>query len=178
MNEAKQSLKKRALHGLKEYLLISAYLFVVLALLVLYKSVILAENHIDFTLGGFALINALALGKVILIGQDLKVGERFHEAPLIYPTVFKSFVFSILLACFKIAEEAGIGMYHGKSFAECISTIGGGTWQGILSLSVLMFFMLIPFFAFTELKGVIGEGRLRAAFFHSRHQLDRPGADS
>src|ERR1022692_1197920 len=169
VNEAKRTLKQRAVHGVKEYLAISAYLFVVFALFVLYKSVILAENNIDFTLDGLALINALALAKVILLAQDLKLGERFHEAPLIYPTVLKSFLFSILLACFKIAEEAAMGWFHGKPFPESISAIGGGTWQGILSLSVLMFFVLVPFFAFTELKSVIGEERLHAVFFRSRH---------
>jgi hypothetical protein len=178
VSDAKRTLKQRAVHGVMEYLAISAYLFLVFGLFVLYKSVILAENRIDFALGGLALINALALAKVILLAQYLKLGERFHEAPLIYPTIFKSFLFSILLACFKIAEEAGIGMFHGKSFADSISTIGGGTWQGILSLSVLMFFVLVPFFAFTELKGVIGEERLHAAFFRSRHQFDRLPAES
>jgi hypothetical protein len=49
----------------------SFYLFVVFSLFVVYKSVILAEQHISFVLHGFALINALALAKVMLVAQEL-----------------------------------------------------------------------------------------------------------
>ena len=104
----------------REYLIISLYLFVVFGLFALHKSVILAEHHIDFALHGFALINALALGKVILIAQDLHLADHFRDAPLIYPTLLKSFVFTIVLACFKIVEDSALGMFHGKSFQESI----------------------------------------------------------
>ena len=56
MNEAKQSVKQRAVHEMKEYLVLSFYLFAVFSLLVVYKSVILAENHIEFALHGVALL--------------------------------------------------------------------------------------------------------------------------
>jgi hypothetical protein len=168
VSEAKRTIKQRVIHGVKEYLSISAYLFVVFSLFTIYKSVILAERHIDFVLHGFALINALALGKVILLAQDLKLADRFREEPLIYPTVLKSFVFTIVLACFKIAEEATIGWFHGKSFSESISVIGGGTLESILLFSVLIFFVLVPLLAFTELRDALPEATLRAVFFRSR----------
>lgn len=172
MSEAKQTLKRKALHGLREYLVISLYLFVVFSLFVAYKSVILAEHHIEFALHGFALLNALALGKVILFAQELHFAEQFRDAPLIYPTLLKSFAFTIVLACFKIAEDTAIGRFHGLSFQQSISDIGGGSWKGILTVTVLLFVVLIPFFAFTELRRVLGEDRLVGAFFHSRHLLN------
>lgn len=178
MNEAKQTLKRRALHGLREYLVISVYLFVVFSLFVVYKSVILAEHHIQFALHGFALINALALGKVMLFAQELQLADRFRDAPLIYPTLLKAFAFTIVLACFKIAEDTAIGRFHGESFQQSISDIGGGSWKGILTLTVLLFVVLIPFFAFTELRRVLGEDRLVEAFFRSRHLLNLPPTES
>jgi hypothetical protein len=134
--------------------------------------VILAEHHIDFALHGFALINALALGKVILIAQDLHLADHFRDAPLIYPTLLKSFVFTIVLACFKIVEDSALGMFHGKSFQESIVDLGGGTVQGILTLSALLFVVLIPFFGFTELRRLVGGDRLAGVFFRSRHLLN------
>lgn len=162
------TLKQRAYRELKEFLLIALYLWVIFSLFTLYKSVILAEYHIDFAYHGFALFNALALGKVILIARDLHLGDRAKNAPLIYPTLLKSALFCLVLACFKIAEDAAIGMYRGKSFHESLADLGGGTLRGILTLTVLMFFMLIPFFAVGELKGVMGEGTLKRLFFRSR----------
>jgi hypothetical protein len=73
MSEAKRTLKQKAVHEVREYLVISLYLFVVFSLLVFHKSVILGERHIDFALHGFALINALALAKVMLVAQELRM---------------------------------------------------------------------------------------------------------
>ncbi len=178
MSGPKRSLKQRAVHGMREYLVISLYLFIVFSLFTIYKSVILAEHHIDFTLHGFALINALALAKVMLIAQELHLADQFRDAPLIYPTVLKSFVFTILLAGFKIAEQAAVGMYHGKPFDKSLSDLGGGSWQGILSLTGLLFVVLIPFFGFTELRRVLGRDRLVGVFFRPRHLLDLPPSRS
>jgi hypothetical protein len=174
MSEGKRTLKQRAFHGLREYLVISFYLFVVFSLFAIYKSVILAEHHIDFAPHGLALINALALAKVMLVAQELHLADQFRDAPLIYPTLLKSFAFTIVLACFKIAEEAAVGMFHGKSFHESIAVFAGGSWKGVLSLTVLLFVVLVPFFGFTELRRVFGEDRLVGAFFRPRHLLNPP----
>jgi len=176
--DAMRSLKQKAVHEMREYLVISLYLFIVFSLFVLYKSMILAEYHIDFALHGFALINALALGKVMLVAQDLHLADRFRDAPLIYPTLLKSFVFSLLLACFKIVEGTAAGKFHGRSFHDSIAELGGGTWKAILTLTMLLFVLLIPFFGFTELRRVFGEDRLIKAFFRSRHALNLSPTES
>jgi hypothetical protein len=165
------TLKQRAYHGLKEFLVMTLYLWIVFALFLLYKSVLLDEQHISALAHGLALINALALAKVMLIAQDLHFADQMKERPLIYPTLFKSAAFAIILGCFKVLEETLIGLYHGRSFSESISGIGGGTLNGILVLTVILAVLLIPFFAFNELRAVLGKGRLRKLFFTSR-QLD------
>jgi hypothetical protein len=54
-------------------------------------------------------------------------------------------VFAIVLACFKVVEEAAIGAFHGESFHESFGVIGGGSWQAIVTLTALLFVVLIPF---------------------------------
>lgn len=169
MNDPNRTLKQRLYQGMKEYLAITCYLWVVFALFVLYKSVVLSEQHISYAPHGFALLNALALAKVMLVAKDLHFGERFNEAPLIYTTLFKSTAFAILLGCFKILEETLIALYHGYSFNESISAVGGGTLKGILVLMTILAVVLIPFFAFAELGSVLGEDKLRKLLFTSRH---------
>jgi hypothetical protein len=85
-------------------------------------------------------------------------------------------VFTILLAGFKIAEQTAVSMYHGKPFDRSLSDLGGGTWQGILSLAGVLFVVLIPFFGFTELRRVFGDDRLVGVFFHPRSSLNLPPA--
>lgn len=174
MNEAKRTLKQRAFREVREYFAISLYLFVVFSTFAFYKAVLLAEHNADFAPHGFALINALALAKVILIAQDLHLADQFRDAPLIVPTLLKSFVFASVLTCFKFAEETAVGVFHGQSLHASISVIGGGSWKVILAFSVLLFVVLIPFFGFTELRRVFGEDRLMGAFFRPRQLLNPP----
>ena len=168
METTSRALKQKAIEQMKEFLLIALYLFLVFGLFVVYKSMILSEQHIAFAYHGFALINALALAKVMLVAKDLHLGERFDDAPLIYPTLLKTALFTVVLACFKILEDAAVGLYHGKSFGESIAELGGGTLQGILILTLLLFVILIPFVGFGELKRVLGEGKLKQLFFRPR----------
>jgi hypothetical protein len=168
-----EALKQKAYHELKEYILIVLYLWVIFGLFLLYKSVILNEEHISYLARGFALVNALVLGKFALIARALHLGEQADDAPLIYPTLLKAALFSVVLAACKILEDAAVGLYHGKSFAESIAGLGGGTVKGILVLTLLLFVMLIPFFAFGELRRVLGEGQLTQLFFRPR-ELSKP----
>ena len=174
MNDAKRSVKQKAFEGMMEYLFISFYLGVVLSLFTVYKVVILAEHNIDFAPHGFAIINALALAKIILVAQELHFAEQLRDAPLIYPTLLKSFAFTMLLAFFKVIEHTSVGMFHGKSFYEAIASSGDGSWRGTLCLIALLFVVLVPFFGFTELRRVFGKDRLEGAFFRPRHLLNLP----
>jgi hypothetical protein len=177
VNTSNQKVKQRVYHAMKDFLVLTAYLWVIFSLFALYKSVILAEDHVPFAAKGFALINALVLAKVMVIAREFHFAEGFHDSPLIYPTLVKSASFSVLLASFKIIEESAVGMYHGKSFQQSIVALGGGTWQGIACLTLLLFVMLIPFFGFTELQKCLGEGKLTNLFFRSRefHQKEHCG---
>ena len=172
MNAPKLTLKQRAYHGLKEYLVISLYLWVVFGLFVLHESIILAKHHIDFAFHGLALINALALAKVMLIARELHFADYFTDAPLIVPTLFKSVAFAIILGCFKILEATVIGLYRGHPFSKSIAEMGSGSLPGILILMALLAVLLIPFFGFTELRRVFGEDKLVKVFFTSRHAAE------
>ena len=168
MDIAKRTIRQRAFSEAKEGLILTLYLWAVFGLLVLHKSMILAEHHIDFVFHGLALINALALAKVMLVVRHLDLGEQLKKAPLIYPTILKSALFTIVLACFKILEDALIGFFRHESFRQSNADFGGGTWQGILTLALLVFAMLIPFVGYGELRRVLGEGKLEMRFFRPR----------
>ena len=166
MGKSSRDLERIAYQQMKDFMVVALYLWVVFGLLLMFKSMVLAEQHIPFAYHGFAIINALALAKVMLTAKDLHLGERFNNAPLIYPTLAKSGLFSVLLTCFKILEDAAIGMYHGQTFPQSISDLGGGTWKALLTLTLLLFVILIPFVGYGELQRALGKGRLEQIFFH------------
>ena len=63
---------------------------------------------------GTAVINALILSKIVLIGEYLRVGERQEHRPLIYSTLYRSFLFTCLVAVFHLLEDAIKGLVHGE----------------------------------------------------------------
>ena len=50
----------------------------------------------------------------MLTAKDLHLGERFDDAPLVYPTLLKAALFTVVLACFKILEETELGVGRGN----------------------------------------------------------------
>jgi len=168
METSRRTVKQVIVEETKRFLVVAAYLWVIFALLVEYKSVILAEENVSIETRGLALINALALGKIIVLAQAFHLGEMAEDVPLIYPTLLKSGLFSLLLAFFKILEVGIVGLIHGRPFQQSITEIAGGTLKGIICVTLIMFVVLIPFFAYGEVRRVLGEDKLRQLFFHRR----------
>lgn len=83
MSISKDRLKQKAYSELKEFFVIVLYLWIVRALFLVYKSMLLKKEHISYLTKGIAIINALVLGKVILVGRALHLGERYNHLPLI-----------------------------------------------------------------------------------------------
>jgi hypothetical protein len=160
MNALQSSLKKPH-EGLKNYLILACYLWVVFALFVSYRSVILSEHRILFAPHGLALVNALVLAKVMLVAQKF-VDQWFNEIPLLYTTLCKSAAYAVLLGWLKTVEETAVGLWRGFSGKESIVlAIGHRTLTGTSLLMAMLAVVLIPFFAFTELSRVLGEEERR-----------------
>jgi hypothetical protein len=157
-------LKTGAIDETRELFGIFIYLWVLLSLFSLHKALVLNEESLIYH-QGFALINALALAKVVLVAEFFHVGDNFKNRPLIYPTIFKSAVFAVILLCFHMIEETLLGVLHGKTLSQSIPNTGGGTLQGILMVGIIMFVVLTPFFAFRELGRAIGTEQLRSLLF-------------
>ena len=159
-NGHKSDLKEKAAHQLREFLVITIYLWVLFVLLIINQSVVLARGEPDYQAHGFAIFNALMLAKILLTGEDLRFGTRFKDKPLVYSILYKCFIFTLFLIGFHIVERVIGGVLHGRSVAQSFPDIGGGSVQGILSLGATVFVALIPFFAFREISRVIGPGEL------------------
>jgi hypothetical protein len=161
-NDHKPGLKDEAIHQLREFLVMFIYLWVLFGLFSLHQSIVLAQEHINYQAQGFAIINALILAKVMLIGEDLHLGGRFRDKPLLYSILYKTFLFSVFLISFHILEEVLVGVIRGKTIAQSFPAFGGGSLQGILAVGAIVFVALIPFFAFREIARVIGPRELRS----------------
>jgi membrane associated rhomboid family serine protease len=75
-----RDLKERVFEEVKRFIVIFLYLWVVFALLSLHKSLVLTQRHLDYEEHTFAIINALVFAKVLLVAEDLHLGERFEKS--------------------------------------------------------------------------------------------------
>jgi hypothetical protein len=154
----------------RKFLVRFLYLWILFALFALHKWILLPEDGLIYA-QGFAILNAFVLAKVMLIGDNLHVGETFDTRPLIYPVLFKSALFAIILVCFDLIEEVVVRNLRGQSIAEGIQSVGGGTLEGILSVGIIIFVVLIPYFAFREMAKVVGDRQMRELLFVRRIKL-------
>ena len=125
---------------------------------------LLGKFQISYFTYGAALINALVIAKVILIGEYARLGKRYEAKPLFYSAIFKAFVFGLLVFAFHILEEMIKRLVHGEKIAGAFKEI---RLDDLLARSVVIFCAFIPLFAFREMGRVLGQDNIRALFFRT-----------
>jgi len=157
--------KAKLLHEFRGYWLIVAYLGLVFGAFTQYRRLSLAEYNIEYEAYFIALIKAMVLAKVIMLGDVLRLGRGLERRPLIWPTLYKTAVFSIFLIAFTVVEHGAKGMWHGKGFAGGVADFRAKGWHELLGSTLVIVVALIPFFAFREIGRVMGRGELMRVFF-------------
>lgn len=160
----KAGLKERFVHEMKQYFLVSLFLFFFFGSFTMYRRLVLAEYEIGYLDYGWALLKALVLGKVILIGELLHVGERFQDRPLLVSTLWKTVMYGLLIVAFAVLERVVGALIHHRPIAEEFQLTGRQGYE-LLARTNLEVVALIPLFAFREVSRVLGEGKLQALFF-------------
>jgi hypothetical protein len=163
----KQQIKAKAKVEFTRMVLLTIYLATLFGAVTTYKRLILAEHGIPFAEYGYSVINALVLAKVILIAGHFRIGSRFNERRLVIPALFKTLCFSSLVLALAVAERLIKGWWAGASTSAMFQVIVGPEKWAILSRVMMLFFALIPFFAFWETNRVLGGGILYRLFFTS-----------
>ena len=161
---------EKATTQIKEFVIMFFYLWIVFGLLAVHKSFVLSQHHIDFQPHGLALINALIFAKVMLVAQDMHLGSRLNDRPLIYSVIFKSILFAIALICFHIVERVVIGVVDGRTLSESISEVGANKLKGMVSIGIITTVALVPFFVLAEISRVIGKEKIWFLFLRRRNE--------
>ena len=167
-NKTKGNLKGKILHELVDYWINVCYLTLVFAAFTQYRRFIMAAHDIMYTDYGFAVIKALVLAKVIMVGDMLRLGRGFENKPLIYPTLYKTAVFTFFLALFTILEHAIKGLWTGRGFMGGLVEFLVKAPHELLANSLVVFVAFIPFFGVKELGRVVGQDKIMALFLRSR----------
>jgi hypothetical protein len=167
--QSKASLNEKVVDEMKEFIVLTAYLYVCFAAMIYFKAAVLQSQGVAYAHLGLAIIKAALCAKFMLLGRAFHIGERARNLPLIVPTLHRSFAFLLLLAVLTVVEEIALGKIHGRTVLDSISGIAGGTLQQTIATIFILFLILIPYFAFRALGEIVGDRTLVRLFFERRH---------
>ena len=165
--------KTRMKHEMEEFAWMFSYLALYLCTLATYSLLLRDQPHAKTFTYGLALFNAFVLTKVIMIGRMARLGIRTESKPLIVSAMTKALLFGMLAMVMHGVEEIvrsvvkaeGAGtMFHGVRIEDVV----------IRNLVVIA--GLIPFFAFFELRRVLGERRFADLFFRTGRAAEASSA--
>ena len=159
--KAKVGFKQKAKHEFVEFVVIAAYLAIFFCALVTYTMLLLKKYDVDNDVlnYSFALINALVIGKVILIGEMLHVGRGYEKRPLYQSILLKSLIFAALVLVFHVLEEFVKRLIKGEPSG---TVMHGLHWTDMVARALVIFCAFVPLFGFRELRRVLGEEKLHA----------------
>ena len=158
----KATLKQKAAHELQEFLGIFLYLAFFFCALSTYSLLLLNRFQVSYFTYGTALINALVIAKVILIGEYAHLGQKHESKPIFQSAAYKAFVFGLLVFGFHILEELIKRLIHGE---DMVRASHGLRVDELLARTVVIFSTFLPLFAFRELQRRMGEDEFRDLFF-------------
>jgi len=90
-NPQRTSLKQKTAHEFGEMAIVFLYLAFFFCAVATYGMLLLGKFQISYFTYGAALVNALVVAKVILIGEAVHYGRKLEAKPLIYSVFYKAF---------------------------------------------------------------------------------------
>lgn len=154
-------LKEKAAEEFRRFVTLFLYLWVLFGVFVLNQGIVMREEGVNFTMQGFAPVNALVFAKVVLIFEMFDPGAWLRKRPLIYPILYETLLVTALLLVVHVLEKAIERLLHGRTIMDSRPSVGGGGLAGLLSASVVMFVALLPLFGLRNLAQAMGPGRLQ-----------------
>ena len=161
----KSELKQKAMHELREMLELFSYLAFFFVALAVYDMLLLRRYNVEYLTITFAILNALVITKVIMIGEYAKLGKRYESKALLLSAVWKAFVFGWLVFAFHVLEEVIKRLIHGADLAKASTDLRLEQFAG---RAIVVFCVFIPLFAWREFRRAMGEEEFRALVFGSR----------
>jgi hypothetical protein len=164
----RRTITEKVGHELVEYAGNVVYLSLVFAAFTVYRRLVLATYDIVYTHYWVAIVEALILAKVVMIGGVFRLGRGLEAKPLIYPTLYKTAVFTAFCAVFKVVEFGLKGLLTGQGFRGGVDALLARGSHEVLANSLMVFVAFVAFFGVKELGRVLGEKTIWALFFKKR----------
>ncbi|MCR6633215.1 MAG: hypothetical protein NVV74_25995 [Magnetospirillum sp.] len=154
------SIGRRLKHGFLRYFAVAVYLYVCFAAVLAYKAAVLQGVGVHATFFGFAAVKALIIAKFLLVGEELRIGERSAPRTLVIAIFWRSAAVLLLLVGLSAIEKVLEGLVHHQTLAQSFADFGGGTVAEMLATALLLYLVLLPYVAYRCLNEALGRDQL------------------
>ena len=130
-----------------------------------YRSTLFQEYHLGTVHYSNAIIQALIISKLILLGQKFHLGDKFKEVPFLLGVIYRSILFSAFVFIMIVVEKMIEGRIDGKNFLESYKHLMDIGYYEVLGRVGVVFFVFIPFFSFLRVGEMLGKKKLYEIFW-------------
>jgi len=162
----KRSKKEIVVDELREILFIVIYLAVTFSILATFRCLVLIQVGINDFAHSYLVagVESLALGKIVVIGQKMRVLKKFNSIPVAWAIICKSAIMTVLVELASKAEEKFLShALHNQTPAHPELLLISHT------IALMCIFMVL--FAVRDLDDMLGEGTIYRVFFSPRKQI-------
>lgn len=167
------SLERRVLHAgskLVRHMLPPVIYFSLVFNLISFTSHAVAQKT-WFDVQGFVLATttALVVAKVVLVVDKVRVIDKFRGGPLIWPVLYKSIFYSVVVLIVRIVEKVvGFTIDAGGFGPAFQNLLLDFTWHRFVAIHLWIFVCFLVYVTATEFNALVGQGQLFRLFFRHR----------
>lgn len=149
---------------LRDWAVLSGYLALFFSAFALFRNVGEEEAGVRAMRHGWALVEALVVGKFVLLGRAVGVGERPSRGPLVLAVLRQTGSYALLVLVLSVAEDVLAGAVRGTPPRAVLAAMLSRGASELLARTLVLVLALLPLLAFTELGKALGPGKLKQVF--------------
>jgi hypothetical protein len=161
ISESRSRAGTRIIGEVGQLAIVSLYLYLVFVALLLYTMSIAGAEHVSIGQFGYAAIKALVLGKFVVMGHWFGVGERRRSWPLIHTILYRSVMLWLFLIALWLLEHLIEALVNERSLRAALADVINIYLYQMLTRSLLVLLMLLPYVALRQVGRTMGPGGLR-----------------
>jgi hypothetical protein len=138
--------------------------------LIVFTSNLQTHNY-WFALSNFLAASGLALivGKAVLVADKIRAVDRFRDAPLIKPILYKTMFYWVAVMIVRFVEMFIEFALSREGFSAAFRKAEAAfTWHHFAAVQIWLFVCFLIYVSVTELSGALGPGTLKRLLFQRR----------
>lgn len=161
--------KEKVKEELKQVGVVTLYFLFCFGMILLLKKLFLAEYDVGIYALSAAVLGALVVGKVVVILDHTKIGNRFDEKPPYINIIYRSLTYTFTVAIVLFAEHIFHALGDSKSLWAAIKeVIANREAPKLWAVIISVFSSFVVYNVISTINKSLGKGELKRILFSSK----------